>query len=119
MLITRQDMTNYLSLFKKTQKIIFDLGNLVDDTYTAAFNVTLTSVYFTAVESAAPADLVLAVSSGRSAFDSPSVWTVPPENASKLLILPSNTARAVFTIAATGQSAEEVRDMREIREKFR
>lgn len=111
-------MTNYLSLFKKTQKIIFDLGNLVDDTYTAAFNVTLTSVYFTAVESAAPADLVLAVSSGRSAFDSPSVWTVPPENASKLLILPSNTARAVFTIAATGQSAEEVRDMREILRNF-
>lgn len=27
-----KDVSNYLSLFKKPNKIIFDLGNLVDDT---------------------------------------------------------------------------------------
>lgn len=104
-----QDMTSYLSLFKTDQKIIFDLGNLIDNTYTAAFNVTLTAAYFEAQDSVSPADVILPISSRQSANDAPSVFTVPSDTASNSLTLPRNIQKAVFTIAATGQSAEEVR----------
>lgn len=101
-------MTNYLSLFKQDQKIIFDLGNLISDVYTAAFNVTLTAAYFTADDSITPADLILPISARESAQNMPSVFTVPPDTASNDLTLPRNTKKAVFTVAATGQSDEEV-----------
>ena len=101
-------MTNYLSLLDEPQKLIFDLGNLIDNTYTAAFNVTLTSVYFTAQDSIQPADLILPISARRSASDAASVFTLPPEIASDLLNVPQNTRKAVLTVAATGQSQEEV-----------
>lgn len=101
-------MTNYLSLFKESQKIIFDLGNLIDNTYTAAFNVTLSAAFFSADDSIQPADLILPVSARQSASNASSVFTVPPETASNLLQIPRDAKRAVFTIAATGQSAEEV-----------
>ena len=51
-------MTNYLPLFEKEQKIIFDLGNLINNIYTAAYNVTLTASYFTAGDSVTPAEYV-------------------------------------------------------------
>ena len=101
-------MTNYLSLFKQPQKIIFDLGNLVDSTYTAAFNVTLTASFFSAPDSISPADVILPVSARQSSANAASVFTVPPDTASSLLTLPRNAQRAVFTVAATGQSQEEV-----------
>lgn len=101
-------MTNYLSLFKQPQKIIFDLGNLVDDTYTAAFNVTLTASFFSAPDATSPADVILPVSAQQAAANAASVFTVPPDTASSLLTLPRNVRRAVFTVAATGQGQEEV-----------
>ncbi|GAB7345434.1 hypothetical protein MBLNU457_3768t1 [Dothideomycetes sp. NU457] len=102
-----QDVTNYLSLFKQPQKIIFDLGNLVDETYTAAFNVTLSASFFSTPNEASPADLILPVSAQRAAANAASVFTVPPDTASSLLTLPRNIRRAVFTVAATGQAQEE------------
>jgi hypothetical protein len=104
-----QDMTNYLSLFKQDQKLIFDLGNLIDDVYTAAFNVTLTAVFFTVDDSQTPADLILPVSERRAAENMASVFTLYNNTAANSLAIPRNTKKAVFTIAATGQSAEEVR----------
>jgi len=41
-----KDMTTHVSLFKTSQKIIFDLGNIVDDTYTGLWNTTLTANFF-------------------------------------------------------------------------
>lgn len=102
-------MTNYLSLFKSEQKIIFDLGNLVNNIYTAAYNVTLTASFFTADDSVVPADLILPVSGRQASQDQASVFMVPPQVASNSLTLPQNVKKAVFTIAATGQSEEEVR----------
>ena len=101
-------MTSYLSLFTTEQKIIFDLGNLISDVYTASFNVTLTAAYFQAQDSITPADLILPVSSRQSANNGASVFTVPSDVASNSLELPRNIQKAVFTVAATGQSAEEV-----------
>jgi hypothetical protein len=101
-------MTNYLSLFEEQQEIIFDLGNLINDIYTAPFNVTLTSTFFTASDSITPADTILPISARKGSQDMPSVFTVPPDSASNNLRLPRNTKKAVVTIAATGQSEEEV-----------
>ena len=101
-------MTNFLSLFKKENTIIYDLGNLINNVYTAPFNVTLTASYFTAEDSITPADLIMPVSTRQGAAGQPSYFTVPPDTASNDLTLPRNVKKAVFTIAATGQSEEEV-----------
>ena len=100
-------MTNYLSLFKEDQKLIFDLGNLIDDVYTGAFNVTLTATFFTAENSAEPADLILPVSKDEAAEDMASAFDLSKDNGVSSLTIPRNTKKAVFTIAAAGQSNEE------------
>nr|OQO26626.1 hypothetical protein B0A51_06688 [Rachicladosporium sp. CCFEE 5018] len=102
-----KDMTSYLSLFKQDQKIVFDLGNLIDATYTGAFNTTLTASYFTASDSITPADVILSVSAHKGSSGGASVFTVPSDVASRGLTLPRNALKAVFTVAATGQSQEE------------
>ena len=103
-----QDMTNYLSLFKEDQKLIFDLGNLIDDVYTGAFNVTLTTVFFATDDATKPADLIIPVSKNGAAEDMPSVFDLSKDTGISSLTIPRNTKKAVFTIAATGQSDEEV-----------
>ncbi|OCL04515.1 hypothetical protein AOQ84DRAFT_300730 [Glonium stellatum] len=102
-----KDMSNYLVLFKEPQKIIFDLGNLIDSTYTAPFNTTLAATFFVEDGTAAPADAILPISARQSATDSPSAFMVPPQNATNTLTLPQNVKKAVFSIAACGQSTEE------------
>lgn len=101
-------MTNYLSLFKQDQKLIFDLGNLIDDVYTGAFNVTLTATFFTAKNTAKPADLILPVSKDEAAEGMASAFDLSKDKATSSLTIPRNTKKAIFTIAATGQSNEEV-----------
>lgn len=103
-------MTNFLPLFKSEQKIIFDLGNQITKIYTAAFNVTLTASYFTANDSITPPDAVVPLSKRLASLDQPSAFVVPPDTASNDITLPQNVKKAVFTIAATGQIEEEVRN---------
>lgn len=102
-------MTSFLPLFQQDQTIIFDLGNIINDIYTGPFNVTLTSSFFTADDSIVPADEIIPVSRRQGAAGQPSYFTVPDETASNDLTLPRNIKKAVFTVAATGQSQEEVR----------
>ncbi|KAK6436836.1 hypothetical protein LTR95_006966 [Oleoguttula sp. CCFEE 5521] len=102
-----KDMTSYLSLFKQDGKLVFDLGNLIDSTYTGAFNTTLTASYFTGSDSITPADVILPVSAHKGSAGGASVFTVPSDVASWDLTLPRNALKAIFTVAATGQSQEE------------
>ncbi|KAF2256376.1 hypothetical protein BU26DRAFT_513209 [Trematosphaeria pertusa] len=102
-----KDMSNYLTLFKSPQKIIFDLGNLVDDTYTGAWNTTLTASFFTAEDGFDAADVIIPVSARQSASDKPSGFVVPDTKAINPLTLPQNVKKAVFSISACGQAAEE------------
>lgn len=102
-----KDVTNFLSLFQQQQKIIFDLGNLINNIYTAPYNATLTASFFTANDSVAAADLILPVSARQSASNAPSAFVFPQDNASNTLTLPQNIRRAVFTIASCGQADEE------------
>jgi len=100
-------MSTYLSLLQQPQKLIFDLGNLVDSTYTGTYNATLTATYFTAEDTIDHADLIVPVSARQSANNAASVFSVPSQNATNNLTLPRNIRKAVFSLSATGQINEE------------
>ncbi|KAI1850642.1 hypothetical protein JX266_003924 [Neoarthrinium moseri] len=105
-----KDMTQYLSLWKSKQTVIFDLGNLVNEKYTGSFNATLTATFFPSsarTDTAAPADLIIPISARKGAFKSPSAFVLPTDNATNTVALPQNANRAVFSISACGQASEE------------
>lgn len=102
-----KDMSSYLALWKTPQKIIFDLGNLIDDKYTASWNTTLTATFFTAQETIAPAHAVIPVSARKAADNLSSVFVVPQSRAVDTVVLPQNVNKAVFSISACGQGDEE------------
>lgn len=101
-----KDMTPYMSMWKQPQKAIFDLGNLIDDKYTGAFNTTLTLTFSTA-PTTPPADRILPISAHRSASNAPSVFTLPEQRALTTLLFPRNAHRAIVSLSACGQAAEE------------
>ncbi|KAL8851861.1 MAG: hypothetical protein Q9221_003287 [Calogaya cf. arnoldii] len=100
-------MDQYESLWKTEQKIIFDLGNLVDSTYTAPFNTLLTATFFTIPNTKPAAHQILPISLRASADDRPSQFSLPADNASVSYRVPQNAERAVVSIMACGQAAEE------------
>src|SRR5207253_341546 len=82
-------------------------GNLIDETYTAPFNTTLTATFFANDIPVAPADTIIPVSSRKSALNLGSSFSIPEDNATNTLALPQNIRRAVFTVSACGQADEE------------
>lgn len=102
-----KDMTEFMYFWKSPQKLIFDLGNLVDNTYTGIYNTTLTATFFTAEETVEPADLILPISARQGSANAASVFMLPDVNASNTISLPRNANRAVFTVSACGQGTEE------------
>ncbi|KAL1797239.1 hypothetical protein ACET3X_003845 [Alternaria dauci] len=102
-----KDMSGYLALFKTPQKIIFDLGNIVDDTYTGLWNTTLTATFFTAEDAIEPADVIIPISARKAGENVSSAFVVPQSRAVNSVVLPMNAEKAVFSISACGQAAEE------------
>lgn len=102
-----KEMEQYNALWATDQKIIFDLGNLVDSTYTGPFLTTLTATFFTVPDSQPTADTILPISAEQSRVNMGSAFTVPSQNASVSYILPQNVERAVISLSACGQIAEE------------
>lgn len=105
-----KDMTEYLYFWKSPQKLIFDLGNLVNDKYTGSFNATLTATFFQAdvnPDAAPPADLIIPISARKGAANGASHFTLPADNATSTIAFPQHANRAVFSISANGQAAEE------------
>ena len=102
-----KEMDQYNVLWNEPQKIIFDLGNLIDSTYTGAYNATLTATFFTIPESRPTADQILPISALQSAANMGSDFEVPAQNASISYTLPQNIQRAVISISANGQNTEE------------
>jgi hypothetical protein len=100
-----KDMSAYVALFKTPHKIIFDLGNIVDDTYTGLWNTTLTATFFVAENTVKPADIILPISTQKSGTDQSSAFVVPETKASNTLELPTSANKAVFSISACGQAA--------------
>ncbi|KAL8764000.1 MAG: hypothetical protein Q9184_000288, partial [Pyrenodesmia sp. 2 TL-2023] len=102
-----KEMEQYNSLWATEQKIIFDLGNLIDDTYTGTFNTTLTATFSTIATMRTAADQILPISARRSAANGASAFSVPDENASVDYTIPTNVERAVVSLSACGQATEE------------
>ena len=102
-----KDMDQYDPLWKTEQKIIFDLGNLVDTTYTGSFNTTLTASFFTVPTAKPAANTILPISSRQSSSNQGSAFSVPGTNASVSYALPRNIERAVISLSACGQATEE------------
>lgn len=107
-----KDMTEYLSLWNSNQKLIFDLGNIINNIYTGSFNTTLTATFFLDtsldIATAPPADLIIPISARQSATNGVSQFTLPADNATNTIAdFPRNAQRAVFSVSANGQSSEE------------
>ena len=102
-----KEMEQYNALWSEDQKIIFDLGNIVDSTYTGPFYTTLTATFFTVPDSQATADTILPISAEQSASNLGSAFSIPSQNASISYQLPQNIERAVISLSACGQIAEE------------
>lgn len=102
-----KDMTEFMYFWNSPQTLIFDLGNLVDSTYTGLYNTTLTATFFTSQDTVEPADLIIPISARNGASDSTSVFTLPSDNAANTISFPRNVNRAVFSVSACGQSTEE------------
>lgn len=101
-------MSHFYALLDKPQKLIVDLDNVVDSTYTAAINVTLQATYFNQPDdTVVPADQILPISARMGSTGGASAWQVPPSNATNAITLPRNVNRAVVGIGATGQSEQE------------
>ncbi|RAH46454.1 uncharacterized protein BO95DRAFT_442156 [Aspergillus brunneoviolaceus CBS 621.78] len=101
-----KDMSQFNTLWKEKQKIIFDLGNIITDVYTGHYNTTLTA-YFSYEDNVKTPDAILPISARRSSQNASSDFELPSDNATVLHRLPPTTSRAVVSIAATGQSTEE------------
>ncbi|XWW93799.1 hypothetical protein V2A60_001736 [Cordyceps javanica] len=108
-----KDMTNYLPLWKERQKLIFDLGNIVDGKYTGAFNVTLTAQFFSTKDEVKsdqhhdPATQIIPISAKRSGDGKGSAFKYPGDVVSVGVQLPQAAVRAIVSISATGQSDEK------------
>ena len=104
-----KDATPYLAVWKQPQTIVFDLGNLVNDIYTAPFNATLTVKFFNAplINSLPPADAIVPISAARSGSGAPSAFRLPSDRALTVATFPENVTKAVVSLAACGQMAEE------------
>ncbi|GAB1313873.1 hypothetical protein MFIFM68171_04083 [Madurella fahalii] len=105
-----KDMSEYMYFWKSPQKIIFDLGNLINDRYTGIFNTTMTAIFYNSdvvTDQGPPSDLIIPISARQGANDSVSQFTVPAQNATNTISLPRNVRRAVFSISANGQATEE------------
>ncbi|KAI1381597.1 hypothetical protein F4677DRAFT_403555 [Hypoxylon crocopeplum] len=106
----QKDMTIWHRLLMQDQKIIFDLGNLIDgDRYTGFFNVTMEALYYDDEYKAGfhPADGIYAISTLSSPSNTTSLFSLPGDSGSVNIILPRNVRNAVVSVMASGNGAEE------------
>ncbi|KAE9968338.1 hypothetical protein BLS_005907 [Venturia inaequalis] len=102
-----KDVSNYLTLWKQPQRVIFDLGNIVDRTYTGSFDTTLTATFFSTKNVPKPADIIVPLSARRSANGSGSAFMVPEVQAINTFTIPRNVEKAILSLSAVGQAEEE------------
>ncbi|TGJ79959.1 hypothetical protein E0Z10_g8812 [Xylaria hypoxylon] len=110
-----KDMTAFQSLWKQPQTLIFDLENIVDNTYTGLLSTTLTATFFKAAGKpkanggpSHPADLIIPISQRLGTAGKPSQFVYPAQQATNTVAdFPRNANRAVFTVDVKGQGNEE------------
>lgn len=119
-----KDLTQYVPAFKDTsnnrasKRFIFDLGNIVNEVYNAPIHVTVDAYFWQPTREggdhqayggiSAPAQRIIPVSAQRGVSEGkPSAWHFPNEKAETKFRISRKATRAVLTVAATGQGAEE------------
>lgn len=106
-----KDMTQYLSLWKQKQKIIFDFGTWAGEKPDGWLNVTFTATFFHwkngTWPNPPPADVVLPVSAVRSGQNEGSAFVYPRDGLTTIVHLPQNLRRATIAIGATAQGEDE------------
>lgn len=105
-----KDMTAYAPLLRTRQKVILQLDNIYNSVFTGNFNVTITALYYSDHDDdddVHPPDVILPISSQSSAQNTTSAFSLPTDDARTTLVLPRNAARAVVSVFASGNGAEE------------
>ena len=103
-----KEMDQYNTLWKVNQKIIFDLPNIVNDLYTGPLSTILTATFYTVPDERPAADAILPISAKRSAEGQGSSFTVPNDGPAIIAhTLPQNVEKAIVSLSACGQQAEE------------
>ncbi|KAK9458135.1 peptide N-acetyl-beta-D-glucosaminyl asparaginase amidase A-domain-containing protein [Dipodascopsis uninucleata] len=103
-----KDVTRFISLLRQEQPFVFEMGNLVDDTYTGKFAIKLTAEFYYAPDQTGDdADIIIPVSTKRSKEGKPSHFSIPQDKAEATIILPKTTRKAVALISASGNAGEE------------
>ncbi|KAF3070397.1 Peptide-N4-(N-acetyl-beta-glucosaminyl)asparagine amidase A [Daldinia childiae] len=103
-------MTIWHPLLAQNQKIILDLGNLIDgDRYTGFFNVTLEALYYDDKYAAGfrPAQHIYPISAQSSSNNTTSLFSLPSDSGSVDLTIPRNAKNAIVSVMASGNGAEE------------
>ncbi|KAI1460976.1 hypothetical protein F4805DRAFT_351508 [Annulohypoxylon moriforme] len=106
----QKDMTIWHPLLKQNQKIIFDLGNLIDgDRYTGYFNVTMEALYYDDkyISGFHPAEHIYPISTSSSSNNTTSLFSLPDDGGSVNLTFPRNVKSAVVSVTASGNGEEE------------
>ena len=104
-----KEVDHFLSLWKTPQKLIFDLPNIIDETYNGPLFTTLSATFFTVPENDARpvADQILPISQQTSSKDQSGAFVLPNQKATVSHVLPQNVKRAVVSLTANGQQREE------------
>ncbi|KAH7342499.1 peptide N-acetyl-beta-D-glucosaminyl asparaginase amidase A-domain-containing protein [Rhexocercosporidium sp. MPI-PUGE-AT-0058] len=102
-----KDVTVFDALLRTEQKVIMQLDNIYNDVFTGNFNVTVTALYYDDLEAFTPARAILPISAKLSSVNQSSVLSLPDGNATVSVTFPRNVERAVVSILASGNGAEE------------
>ncbi|CAK7269210.1 hypothetical protein SEPCBS57363_003486 [Sporothrix epigloea] len=110
-----KDMTAYLALWRQPQTVVFDLGNLVSSTRNGEYNTTLSLTFWQSdvvapggKGAAPPSDVIIPITKRNSNGDGAGMFSLPSDMANNTITnFPRNARRAVFSVSANGQSAEE------------
>lgn len=103
----QKDMSIWDTLLRSDQKVIMGLDNLHDSIFTGTYNVTITALYYNDHVALSPADMIYPISSQFSSENQSSVLSLPDQNATVSFTFPKNMERAVVSILASGNGAEE------------
>jgi len=103
------DLSRYIPLLRTPQPLVVDLGNIVNDTYTGIYHMTLTVTYYQADRrnpAAATADQVVPVSQGGTT--SAGWWSLTAgQSATQTVTFPRNLSGATLEVFARGGGCEE------------
>ncbi|KAG8158908.1 hypothetical protein KVR01_011351 [Diaporthe batatas] len=105
-----KDVSSFLPLWREPQRVIFDLGNLLNENLDGIFNTTLEVTFFQAPGAlSSNADKIIPISRRAGLNESrPSVFNTADVNATTIVTdFPRNARKAIFTIQSCGQIDEE------------